>query len=128
MLRRRLFGREEAGALHDHVHAEPLPGELRGVALCEHGNLALVHDEGALLGVHDLGEIPVDRVVDEQVGEGFRVSDVVDSDNLDVAVGLGCPQDEAADASETVDGDSHAAAMAVGSINAYRPASTGMMR
>ncbi len=96
---------EGARALDHVVDAELLPRQLRRIALGE-------DQEGIAVDVHrvvvDLGRpgiAPVDAVVAERVEQGFGRGDVVDRDDVEMAVELGDAGDGAADSSEAIDCD-----------------------
>ena len=77
---------EEAGGLEHDVDAEVLPRQLRRILQRQHLELVLVDGDPVALG-GDVGlQVAQDRVVLEQVGERRRVRQVVDRDDVDVAV------------------------------------------
>src|SRR5216117_2372215 len=99
---------EDAGGLHDHVHAELLPRQRRRVLDRAHPDLAPVDEDGLALG-GDVGlEVAVDGIVLQEVRQGLGIGEVVDADHLDLAVRLerGAEED-APDAAESVDADSN---------------------
>ena len=98
---------EDAGALEHDLRAELAPLQLRGVLLGAGRDDLIADLQPALDGRHVAPEGAVDRVVLEQVREGLVVREVVDADDLEVAVrvredGAG---DATPDAPESVDAD-----------------------
>ena len=77
---------EEAGGLHDHVHAQLAPGEVGRLAFGEHLDRMAVGDEPVLGHFHVLEGAAVDGVVLQQVGHRRDVAEVVDGNDLDVGV------------------------------------------
>ena len=99
-------GGEDAGAFDDDVDAQVLPGELGRILDGQGANLFAVDDE--VLGiVFDFAlEAAVVAVVLEQRGEHLVVGQIVDRDDLELAgAAVQQAKGEAADATETVDGD-----------------------
>jgi hypothetical protein len=98
---------EEAGALEDQVDTVGGVGELGRAPHRGDLDLLAVHHDALLGGLHLEREDPVDRVVLEQVGEGLRVGEVVDRDDLEVLLASrdGCAEDAPADTTETIDCD-----------------------
>ena len=93
------------GFQHD-VDAEFGPRQLRRFALGEHRDATAVDDEGVPVDGHRAAEPAGRAVVGEQPGEGGGLGEVVDGDDLEVAVALEqCAQHVASDAAESVDGD-----------------------
>ena len=63
---------EKAGGLHKDINTQVAPGQVGGVTLREHLDVLAV-DGDAILVVGDLAVEPTeDRVVLEQVGQGWR--------------------------------------------------------
>ena len=94
---------EEAGGLDDDLSAYGGPVELRGVALGEDLE-GLAVDDDRVRGVLDLVlQVAEDGVVLEQVREGGRGGEVVDSDEFDVGIAQCRAEDVASNAAEAVD-------------------------
>ena len=68
------------------VHDELPPGELFGLFDGRHLDRLAVDDQGVPLRLDSAGKAPVDRVVLQQVRQGFGVGDVVDADELDLGL------------------------------------------
>jgi hypothetical protein len=96
---------EEAAALEHQVDPERLPGQLGGIALGQHLDGACAHLEAAVLRLHVVGERAVHGVVLQEVGQGLRVRDVVDRDEVELRLAECRAEYVAADTSETVDAD-----------------------
>lgn len=95
---------EDAGRLDDDVGAQLAPGQVRGVTLGK-GLEGVAVDGDGVVGVGDLGlEAAQNGVVLEQVHQSGVVSQVVDTDDLDVRSLLKeRPEVVAANAAKTVD-------------------------
>src|SRR6185312_13497761 len=102
-----LFAGEDAGAFQRDVDAQILPGQLGGIALGRHLDLALAEADRVALDGDSAGEAAVDRVKAEQMCISLDRAEIVDADHLDIlAAGLGDrPQDVAADAAKPIDRD-----------------------
>ena len=97
---------EKAGALQDDVGADLVPLEVGGIGLGGQADALAIDDHGVAIDGDVAGEVTVDRVVLEHVGQVVRVQQVVDSDHLDAGEVLGDgTEGHAADAAETVDTD-----------------------
>ena len=100
--------REEARALEHHVHPEALPRELLRIADGRDLNVLAADADGLVSWFDACGpEGAVDAVVFQEVGEGLRVREVVDGDDLDVRhlPLVERAEDTASNPSEAVDAD-----------------------
>ena len=101
---------EEAGAFEHDVDAQILPRQLRRIALGADLDPVAVDDEVAAIDA-DLARKPaVCGVVLRQVRVRFRIAEIVDRDDLDLARAFGFvqrAQHVATDAAVAVDGDLH---------------------
>ncbi len=94
---------ELARALEDHVDAQVLPGQGAGILAGEHLELVAV-DRDAVGAAGDRGaQVAEHRVVLQQVRQRLGVGEVVDTHEIDVAVGQGRAHDVAPDSTEPVD-------------------------
>lgn len=76
------FVREHAGALQDNVDGQVAPGQLLQGSLAQsHARLA-VNDEAPALRSHVASVTAVDGVVLQQIGEFFRLDEIVDRRQL----------------------------------------------
>ncbi len=98
--------REAAGGLDDDVDAEVAPGQVRGVALGEHGD-ALAANRDRVTVVRDLfAQLSADGVVLEEVREGLVVGEIVHRHDLEVRTLRECRAEVvASDPAEAVDAD-----------------------
>jgi hypothetical protein len=101
---------EHAGRLDHGVDPEIPPGQLRRVALTEHGDAPLGRHELVILQRQGMGKRAHDRVVVEQVTQRIVIEKVIDRHDLNVAALLDDAKYGAADAAEPVDCDAHQAA------------------
>ena len=84
-------------------------GELGRVALGKHPHLGAVDEDVVVVRLDCARVAAEDRVVVEQVGQGRRVGDVVDRDDLEVGLPLrGRAEDVPSDAAEPVDPHAYA--------------------
>jgi hypothetical protein len=99
--------REEARGLEHHVHAEVLPGQLRGVPDRQYlERLAVQRD--AVAARLDVGLQGAEHgVVLQQVRERGRIREVVDRDEVDAGIAHRGADDVAPDSSEPVDPNFH---------------------
>ena len=106
-LRLRLGG-VEAGALEHDIHADLLPGKIRGVLLGVDLDLLAVDDDGALFGFDLVGESvsALRAVVLEKMGEHLGIGQVVDGDDFIARRTEHLPERKTADPTETVDSNS----------------------
>jgi hypothetical protein len=108
VLRGVVAGGEEAGRLDHHVDAEVAPGQRRRIALGEHLQRSAVDRDRVPVDADLAGEAADARVVLEQVGEGLRIGEVVDGDELQIGPSRMCrAKDVAANPPETVNADLH---------------------
>jgi len=100
-----LLGQEQAGGFDHDVGADLVPLQVGGVALLGEADLFPVDDQGVAIDRQFALEAAVHGVVLQHVGQVVRLQQVVDRDDLDVAVEvLHCrTQHVAADAAESVD-------------------------
>ena len=108
-----------------------LPGQLGRVALGEHLDRVAVHHERIAVDRDRALELAVRRVVPRQVRVGLGAAEIVDGDDLELAVSAGFvqrTQDVAADAAVTVDcnADGHEGLLCFESFGLYP--STGRRR
>src|SRR5262249_24527292 len=96
---------EDAGRLDDHLDAELLPGQAGRILQRRHPHLSSVDEDGSVLRVHFGRKVAVNGVVLEQVGERLGVGQIIDTDDLDVAIVEGRPEEDATDAAEAVHAD-----------------------
>ena len=95
---------EPPRAFDDDIDSEVLPRERAGILLLEDPDPVSV--DGDRIGIVRDGALvrPMDGIVLEEVGQGRRVREIVDGDELDGgAVFLGRANDLTADAAESVD-------------------------
>src|ERR1700733_7144864 len=97
--------REQSGRFDDDLHAEPAPRQLGRVAFCQHLHRLAIDEDGAVLDFDLVAELAVDGIVFEELGEGGRVGDVVDGDDLEVLLGQGRAQEHPAYPAESVNPD-----------------------
>ena len=107
-LRFRLGG-VEAGALEHDVHADLLPGKVSRVLLGVDLDLLAVHDDGAVLRFHFVGEgvLALRAVVFEKVREHLRIGEVVDGDDLVAVRREHLTECQTTDPTEAVDSNSN---------------------
>ena len=105
-------GGERAGRLDDQVDTELCPGQIGGVALCEHRHLAAIEVEYPIVHVDVPAHLAVHGVIPEEVGERLDVAEIVHRNDFERGVeGAGAlafdegTNEVATDAAETVDGD-----------------------
>ena len=100
---------EPSGALQYQLDAEVLPGKFLRLLDGRHLERFAVHHEAVAFDLDRAREAPVHRVVLEQVGERLGIGDVVDGDELEVALipEDGRAQHVAPDATEPVDAHTH---------------------
>ena len=98
---------EEASGLHDDLDADAAPGDLRWLALGEHGNRLAIDDEPAVADFDRARVAAVVRVVFQQVRVGLRIDKIVDGDDFKlIAMSLlDRLQYLPSDAAEAVDAD-----------------------
>ena len=95
-----------AGALADILRADGGPGNVLHIHGGEDGVLLAVDHQSAVLSGDLTGELAVDAVVLQHIGHILGIHEgVVQTDDLNVVVGQGSAEDEAADAAETIDTD-----------------------
>ncbi len=99
---------EQTGAFHHQVDVQAGPRQLGRVTLGQDADL-VVTDEQILFVVRDsLGETAVDGIAAQQVSIELRITQIIDSDDLDTIVVLTFiqrTQHVATDATKTIDGD-----------------------
>src|SRR5690606_29820174 len=96
---------EPAGALHDVVDAEILPGKLGGIRLREHLEGIAVDDDLLASQLDGALVLVMHAVEAERVRQMLRFGEIVDRDDVEMFAQLGDPSNDAADAAESVDGD-----------------------
>jgi hypothetical protein len=96
---------EQARTLEHDLGAELPPVQLGRVPLGRHRNALVADPKRAILRPDRVGEVPVNRVPLEEMGQHLRAREVVDSDDLDVRTFRRDPSDTAPNASETIDSD-----------------------
>lgn len=98
--------REATGCLKHDVDTEPGPRQLRRFALGEHSDATAVDSEDVPVDSNRATEPACRRVIGEQPREGGGLREVVDGDDLQVAVAFEQrAQHIASDAAESIDGD-----------------------
>src|SRR5262245_26393651 len=109
VLRRGVAVGEEPGRLEHHVDAEILPRQLRRILHRQHLELVAVDRDAVLFGFDACVQVSKHRVVLQQVGERMGVGEIVDGDEVNLAIAERRPHDVPADAAEPVDSypDSH---------------------
>ena len=106
VLRRLLLAGEEPRAFQHDFHAELAPGKLRRIAFGQHADAVAIDDHVIAIDGDLAREWAVRRVMTRQVRIGLRIAEVVDRDDLDLAVALRFVQRAqyiAADAAITID-------------------------
>ncbi len=97
---------EATGGLEDDVDVEVAPRQLCRVLLGEDADRVAVDDDAVAGGLDGSGEASEGGVVLEETRELLDVTEVVDRDDVDLAVALvERAQGGATDATESVDGD-----------------------
>ena len=97
---------EESGRLDHHLNSHLSPGQSGGIALGEDLDLSPINHDRAVQRLYRPREAAQDRVVLEQVGEGLRVGQVVDRDELQLGPRRPCRAENVSpDPPETVDAD-----------------------
>ena len=104
---RALCNGEHTGGLDGDIDPKGLPGQLCRVAEGEDGNLLAIDDDGILSSLNTLVIYSEGGVVFQKMGEGLRIGQVVDTDDLDGFVFEGNLEDVAADSSEAINCDFH---------------------
>jgi hypothetical protein len=124
VLHRRLAPGEDAGAFERDIDAEFAPRQFRGIALGGDADPAAAEVHPVLAGRDLAGEAAVHAVVLQQVRVGRDRPQIVDADDLDLAVPLlvGGAQNEPADAAEPVDGNPYRHGLSSRLIGRSRPA------
>jgi hypothetical protein len=107
VLLRAFLGQEDAGGFDHHFGADLAPLQCSRIALGGQADLVAIDDQGGAVHFDGALEAAVHRVVLEHVGQVVRLQQIVDGDDLDVAVEIlhRRTQDVAADAPEPVDAD-----------------------
>src|SRR5690606_9644634 len=106
VLRSELCVGEETRRFDDRVNTELAPGEVRGLALGEHANLAVSDDEVPVFIPQALGRTAVHRVEVEEICERVTVTQAVHCDALEVAPPVAdCAEDSTADTAKAIDCD-----------------------
>ena len=103
------FDGEDAGAFQRDVDAELLPRQLRRILDGRHLDRAVADADRVAVDRDLAGEAAVHRIEAQQMRIGLDRPEIVDADDLDVlAAGFGDrAQHVAADAAESVDGDTN---------------------
>jgi hypothetical protein len=94
---------EKAGGLDHDLAAELAPGKIGGIAFRQDAHLARADTKAAGGAFHRLRKLAVHRVILEQVRQGLGVGDVIDSDELELAIVGPDAHHAAADPAEAVD-------------------------
>ena len=103
VLLRQLAGLEDAGGLYDHIHTQLAPGQVRRIAVGKHGHVLAIHHQAVIRHFDIKIADAVDGVVLQQVSSGGFVAQIVDGDHLDRGIVGHGAEDEASDATESVD-------------------------
>jgi hypothetical protein len=82
--RRLVARREDAGAFEGDIDVQFLPGQLGGVALGRHLDLAAAEIHPVLAGFDLLAQGAVHRVVAHQMSVCFDRAQIVDADEFDI--------------------------------------------
>ena len=98
---------EEARRFDHDVDSQILPGQVAGIPLGKDFHPRAVHPQVIAVGYDITLEIAKDRVVLEEVGQGPRIRDVVDRDDLEVAPAQGGAVDVAPNAAKPIDANLH---------------------
>ena len=101
---------EESGGFDDYGYAQVFPGKIARVPFRKDFNLCAIDDDRILCGLHIGLEYPENRVVFQQMSQGFGICDVIDRKDFDIRILVGCTQKVSAYSSESVYSDfmSHA--------------------
>ena len=102
------FSGEKAGAFEHHIHLQFFPGQLGRVALGADLDAVAIDHHGVAIHRHRAGKTSVCGVKARQMGIGLGIAQIVDGNDLDVmfcATFIVRTQNIAADAAETIDGD-----------------------
>ena len=73
---------EDAGGLHDHLHAQVRPGQGLGLALGQKPHVLAVHLDAVVGDLDRAPQLAVGGVVAQEVSEGRGRTEVVDGDHL----------------------------------------------
>src|SRR5437879_11735978 len=98
---------DEARRVDHDVDSQVLPGQVAGIPLGKDLHPCPVHPQVVALGGDVTLKIAEDRVVLEEVGQGPRIRDVVDRDDLEVAPAQGGAVDIAPNAAKPIDANLH---------------------
>ena len=105
-VRLRLFLRQEqARGFDDVLRANLTPGQIRGVALGEDGDLAAVDHDAVIVALHIGGESAVHSIVFQHVGQIIGGAEVIDAHDLDLRMLQACAKDHTANAAKAVNTD-----------------------
>ena len=105
-VRLRLFLRQEqARGFDDVLRADLTPGQVRGVALGEDGDLAAVDHDAVVVALHIGGESAVHSIVFQHVGQIIGGAEVIDAHDLDLRMVQACAKDHTANAAKAVNTD-----------------------
>ena len=100
-----LHGIELAGRFDNNVHAEFPPGQVGRIAVAKDFDWLAVHHHEIAAGFDFMVQLPVDRVIFEEMRRRLRIGGAVDSDDLHLFVLQRRPQAHPADSSKAVDSD-----------------------
>src|SRR5438105_7140570 len=102
---------KSSGRLNHHLGAHRFPRQLGRIFFRKHANVFFTYFDGVLPGCDLVWQIAKNRVVFEQMCEGFWVGKIVDRNELKIGIVERGAQYVAADASKTIDSysDSHVA-------------------
>ena len=105
-VRLRLFLRQEqARGFDDVLRTDLTPGQVRGVALGEDGDLAAVDHDAVVVALHIGGESAVHSIVFQHVGQIIGGAEVIDAHDLDLGMVQACAKDHTANAAKAVNTD-----------------------
>ena len=101
------FRVEGARAFERDVNAQVLPWQARGILDRCHLEFAVANADGVALNLYLAGEAAVHGIISQKVRVGLDRPEVIDRDHLDILAAAfdDGPENVAADAAESVDGD-----------------------
>ncbi len=97
---------EQAGALEHDIDTELAPGQLGRIALGADADAVAIDHQRIAVDLDRAGEVAVGGVVAGQMGVGLGIAEIVDGDDLDLAIApflVQRAQHVAPDAAVTVD-------------------------
>jgi len=75
---------KKAGAFHDDIDTQLTPGNVGRVTLCEYTDLVAIDDHVVTLNHYGTGKFAVRRVVASEMRIRFRITQIIDGNDLDI--------------------------------------------